>query len=191
MEPTCSAILASRRERPKSLKRIVINEGKSCLSKYKKSLKGNAWSQVRDRDDCWKISSIDNKSVDLSVKKCIESKNNQNRKKVKVCWRTLLAFLLKREKGEDQQDFVAVRFYHVIWKTCMVGKRFTKLLHKPRTRMQWKLVLLSLVCNAKSYSTWCVSLKCAIAGTYHDKGRNKMIIWPLSSSIRREKTLKK
>ena len=69
----------------------------------------------------------------------------------------------------------------------MVGKRFTKLLHKPRTRMQWKLVLLSLVCNAKSYSTRCVSLKCAIAGTYHDKGRNKMIIWPLSSSIRREK----
>lgn len=94
MEPTCSAILASRRERPKSLKRIVINEGKSCLSKYKKSLKGNAWSQVRDRDDCWKISSIGNKSVDLSVKKCIESKNNQNRKKVKVCLRTLLAFLL-------------------------------------------------------------------------------------------------
>ena len=40
---------------------------------------------MRDRDDCWRISSIGNKSVDLSVKKCIESKNNHNRKKVKVC----------------------------------------------------------------------------------------------------------
>ena len=54
------------------MKQIVINEGKSCFSKYKKSLKRNAWSLVRDRDDCWKISSTGNKSVDLSVKKCIE-----------------------------------------------------------------------------------------------------------------------